>query len=310
MDKSIFITRFKQLCKLNKKTQAEIAETLGISVNGLKHYMRKTNNSFPPIEYLDLMAKEFNVDIAYLIGEINVPKHNMLTLYNKTGLHSRDGDIQMNNENREFSDFFVTNKVNCCYPEKTYAIDLISTESKEFSPDFCYFIDFLANSDKISELSRMFFSLFYSLPETDVIILGDKSSVLDHAYNSSTAKQRALRSQIVSLFDQIIEDEINRKKIPCVDFDLSKTMVYQLVEFIEKKYFDIPREKMLKIIKRRLEEIKDINEYDPILEYTPPKILSGSLFTIANDYKYDLSPEFKKRYLKELKSIPIVRSYE
>ena len=85
MDKCIFITRFRQLCKLNNKTQAEIAEILGISVNGLKHYLRKTNNTFPPVEYLDLMAKEFNVDIGYLIGEINEPRYNEQLITDLTG---------------------------------------------------------------------------------------------------------------------------------------------------------------------------------------------------------------------------------
>ena len=82
INKGIFITRFKGLCKLKKKTQAEIAESLGISVNGLKHYMRKNNNAFPPVEYLDLMAKEFDVDISYLIGETDEPKHSLISLLN------------------------------------------------------------------------------------------------------------------------------------------------------------------------------------------------------------------------------------
>ena len=98
ISKGIFITRFKQLCKLNNKTQAEIAEILGISVNGLKHYLRKTNNTFPPVEYLDLMAKEFNVDIGYLIGEINEPRYNMLTISDTTGLNSKDKDMDMRAE--------------------------------------------------------------------------------------------------------------------------------------------------------------------------------------------------------------------
>lgn len=110
MDKCIFITRFRQLCKLNNKTQAEIAEILGISVNGLKHYLRKTNNTFPPVEYLDLMAKEFNVDIGYLIGEINEPRYNEQLITDLTGLRTHT---------------LIDDHYNLYFADKTYACDLI-----------------------------------------------------------------------------------------------------------------------------------------------------------------------------------------
>lgn len=147
IDKGIFTTRFKQLCKLKKKTQAEIAESLGISVNGLKHYMRKNNNAFPPVEYLDLMAKEFDVDIAYLIGEIDEPKHTSLTVANTTGLATRERDFQ---DDLEWDDKFyaLAREYYPAYPKKknkrsineyadrTYAIDLITRSSKRSIPKF------------------------------------------------------------------------------------------------------------------------------------------------------------------------------
>lgn len=308
IDKSIFITRFKNLCKLKKKTQAEIAESLGISINGLKHYMRKTNNSFPPVEYLDLMAKEFDVDIAYLIGEIDVPKHTSLTVANTTGLATRERDFQ---DDLEWDDKFyaLAREYYPAYPKKknkrsineyadrTYAIDLITRSSKEYSYEFCVFIDFLANSNKIIELVELTYTLLFESAEESIVLIKTNDSLKD-AYKTEVADKKILKHRIISLFDEILTDKVVFSGF--TDPDTAKIMVRQLFEFIEKNYFNIPRSKIIKIISRRLEEIRELDETSIILGYSPEKILGGFLVKLAERYKYQLSSEFLERYEKEL----------
>ncbi len=302
MNKGIFITRFKKLCKLNKKTQAEIAEILGISINGLKHYMRKSNSSFPPVEYLDLMAKEFDVDIAYLIGEIDVPKHSMLSLSNITGLRTRDTDMKFDSDSarqlREWGFNENEPEIND-YIDKTYAIDLITRNSKDFSIDFCFMIDFLANSNKITELAHLIYIFLHESSDNDTIIVKTRDGGVC-AYKTEIANKQVLINRIVSLFQEILEDKFDRRDSYGVDFDLDKTMVCQLIEFIEKKYFSLPRPKMKKIVDRRIEEIQEINEASPILSYSSDKILGGYLIKLAQTYNYNLSSDFLKKYEKEL----------
>ena len=300
IDKGIFTTRFKQLCKLKKKTQAEIAESLGISVNGLKHYMRKNNNAFPPVEYLDLMAKEFDVDIAYLIGEIDVPKHGMLTLFNTTGLRSKDQDIKLDSEFKQSLDSEISAPTTDIdrYVSKTYALDLITCDSKEYSQNFCFFMDFLANSNKIETLSNLVFTLLYDYFDGNIVIIKSKSGDLEYAYNTNPGDRKILRNQIVSLFEEIIDSEVERNYFR--DSDIAKLMTQQLLAFIERNFFNIPRKKMLKIIDRRLEEIREIDDFSIVLGYSPEKILEGFLIKLAEFYDYTLSPDFLEKYEKEL----------
>ena len=301
ISKSIFITRFKQLCKLKKKTQAEIAESLGISVNGLKHYMRKTNNAFPPVEYLDLMAKEFDVDVAYLIGEIDVPKHASLTVANTTGLSTRERDFQ--NDLKWIHEYYPAyqkkkNKRNINeYSDRTYAIDLITRSSKEYSYKFCLFIDILANSNKIAELVELTYTLLFQSGEDNTVLIKTKDS-LKHAYETKVADKKILKNRIILLFDEILTDITDFSGF--IDSDTAEIMARQLLEFIEKHYFNIPRPKIKKIISRRLEEIRELDETSIILAYSPEKILGGFLVKLAERYEYKLSSEFLEKYEKEL----------
>ena len=305
ISKGIFITRFKNLCKLKKKTQAEIAETLGISTNGLKHYMRKTNNTFPPIEYLDLMAKEFDVDIAYLIGEIDVPKHNMLTISDTTGLNSKDKDMNMRAEMaKTYNNKDIEYQIEQ-YLDKTYALDLITRNSQDFSQDFCTMMDFLANSYKILELAHLIYNLLFNSVENSTVIIKTETPVLidscyTYAYRTEIVDKKILKNRIVYLFDEILTDEIDRYDSHGVDPNLAQNMIQQLFEFIEKNYFNIPRKKLIKIIDRRLEEIREIDFSSIILGYSPEKILEGFLIKLADLYNYQLSSEFLKKYEKEI----------
>ena len=68
---TLFRENFKKCCKEKGYTQQEVADKLGISLDGLKHHLRKSNPYLPSVDLLYKMAKIFDVDISYLIGEIN-----------------------------------------------------------------------------------------------------------------------------------------------------------------------------------------------------------------------------------------------
>ncbi len=51
MNKSKFITRFKECYKEKGYTQEELAEKLNLSINGLKYYLRTKNDKLPLLIY-------------------------------------------------------------------------------------------------------------------------------------------------------------------------------------------------------------------------------------------------------------------
>lgn len=74
MDSSIFRTRFKELYKSKGLTQEKLAHELGYGVERIKKYL-KNGSEMPPIGALDIIAKFFDVDIAYLLGEQDCKHH-------------------------------------------------------------------------------------------------------------------------------------------------------------------------------------------------------------------------------------------
>ena len=86
---TLFRENFKKCCKEKGYTQQEVADKLGISLDGLKHHLRKSNPYLPSVDLLYKMAKIFDVDISYLIGEINSPKCSMQAISEITGINDR-----------------------------------------------------------------------------------------------------------------------------------------------------------------------------------------------------------------------------
>lgn len=74
MDNCVFTTRFKECYKKKGYTQEDVAEKLGISLNGLKNYLRTKNDKLPPLDLLKRIAELLDVDTAYLLGEIDCKK--------------------------------------------------------------------------------------------------------------------------------------------------------------------------------------------------------------------------------------------
>ena len=63
---TLFRENFKKCCKEKGYTQQEVADKLGISLDGLKHHLRKNNPYLPSVDLLYKMAKIF--DGVYMIS--------------------------------------------------------------------------------------------------------------------------------------------------------------------------------------------------------------------------------------------------
>jgi transcriptional regulator with XRE-family HTH domain len=75
---TIFTTRIKSLRIEAGRTQAEIAERLGVLRTTYGEYER--GKIMPPMDKIKVLAELYNVSVDYLIGNTNEPKENT---YNK-----------------------------------------------------------------------------------------------------------------------------------------------------------------------------------------------------------------------------------
>ena len=83
---SVFQKRFKECLKEKKMTQEEIAEKLNLSHETVKGYMRKKANNLPPLDTLKQISLLLEVDVAYLLGEIDCKKWVTVKVKAETGL--------------------------------------------------------------------------------------------------------------------------------------------------------------------------------------------------------------------------------
>ena len=76
-------------------TQREMAEQLHITRSCLANYERGKRQ--PPIEFLHYIAKEFQVDLDYLLGDTCSPlkEHLITELFSATRYISKDGTLDI-----------------------------------------------------------------------------------------------------------------------------------------------------------------------------------------------------------------------
>lgn len=183
---TLFRENFKKCCKEKGYTQQEVADKLGISLDGLKHHLRKNNPYLPSVDLLYKMAKIFDVDISYLIGEINSPKCSMQAISEITGINDR-------------------------------SISLITRNTSQFMPGFCFLINAISKSGHLEEFS----SLIEELSFLDSSLINIKGSDHNIFYNSKPAEAKVLKAKILSLFDIILDEIIfddhlwDQRCIPC-----------------------------------------------------------------------------------------------
>lgn len=95
MNKSIFSTRFKKCYQDKGWTQDRVAMELNVSVDTVKKYLR-SGAKLPPLDITKKIAKIFNVDVAYLLGEQDCKKHQEQTICDVTSLDANASEILVN----------------------------------------------------------------------------------------------------------------------------------------------------------------------------------------------------------------------
>lgn len=83
--KSIFATRSKEKMKEIKMTQQQLADKIGLTLNGLKRYYRD-EASLPSLDLAKQIANVLEVDVSYLIGEQYLETSKECSIYDLTGL--------------------------------------------------------------------------------------------------------------------------------------------------------------------------------------------------------------------------------
>lgn len=181
MDRSIFITRFKELYKEKGWTQQDVAEALGYGVERIKSYVKK-DGVMPPIEVLGKMGELFDVDIAYLIGEQDCRHHADQTICDVTHLSEQAASV-------------------LCGLSELYAKNLnkIITDTN-FHELLKYFSIFLMYDD---------------MPDTeDYYNIEDYFRDKNMGFNfASVGERRMIKSIAASLFDEIITDSYKTRTL-------------------------------------------------------------------------------------------------
>ena len=109
MKKSIFTTRLREIMRtkdktenynkktkiIKKYTQTDLANDLGYTVDTIKSWT-KTNGTLPPLRTIMDIAKLFNVDTAYLLGEQPCKHHEEQTICDVTMLNEQSANILTN----------------------------------------------------------------------------------------------------------------------------------------------------------------------------------------------------------------------
>lgn len=239
MEKCIFTTRFKDCCKEKGYTQQDVADKLNISIDGLKHHLRSNNPHFPPLDLIIKMAEIFDVDVGYLLGEIDCKKYSM-------------------------------QKISDITPFDEQTISLITACSIDFSLNFCLFIKSIAKSSNIHALADLFDEyIFLDLNDSTITIERDRGKTY---YRYAPAKKEALKIKIQSEFDNIL-DELFTKNLN-TDEKKSCEMCINLLDMIDNELPITDNERLCDKIKYYLKEIESINFTEYILLYSPKQIIN------------------------------------
>ena len=238
MSKCIFTTRFKACCKEKGYTQETIAAKLNISVNGLKHYLRTKNDRLPPLDLLKRMAELLDVDVAYLVGEIDCKRYSEQTVYDTTGLLS--------------------------------SIEYVAKKSNKYSWQFCRLVDILADSIYISDFLEAFDD-YQKMCTAEVVSVKYEHKT---SYCSTLDAEELLKAKVITLFDKIITDSTSFA-LPDAPEEIVRELSKQLLLMIdtEKVLYKNNYEPLYKKVAYKMEEINKINPHDYISLYTPKEIV-------------------------------------
>lgn len=239
MNKSIFTTRFKECCKEKGYTQQDIADKLHISINGLKHHLRSKNPHFPPLELMTEIAKILDVDVGYLIGEINCKRYSMQKISDITGLHKT------------------------VYP-------YILKQSDDYSWEFCRLFYILSKTPYIDDLLEVIDD-YLNLSTTEVISVNFEHK---KSYASTLDASELLKAKAITIFDKILSDT-QQYSFPFLDGKISNELAKKLLLMIDenREKYKNDYEPLYKKVEYYLEEINKIDAGDYISMYSAKQIV-------------------------------------
>lgn len=239
MKKSIFTTRFKECCKEKGYTQQIVAEKLNISINGLKHHLRSKNPNFPPLDLLIKMAEIFDVDVAYLLGDINCKTCAEQKLFDISGLSKKP-------------------------------ISLISKISEDYSWEFCRLVEIFAETAYLDELLDAIDDHCSAFDNNVASIRTEHKT----SYYSTINIKEIAKAKIITIINKIIDD-LSEFHLSLGPEEIVKNMAKELLIMIDEKKEEknCDFEKLYKVVEFRLEEITKINSYDYISLCTPKQIV-------------------------------------
>lgn len=239
MNKSIFTTRFKECCKEKGYTQQDIADKLNISINGLKHHLRNKNPHFPPLELMTEIANILDVDVGYLIGEINCKRYSMQKISDITGLHET------------------------VYP-------YILKQSGNYSWEFCRLFYILSQTPYIDDLLEIIDD-YLNLSTTEVISVNYEHK---KSYASTLDASELLKAKAITIFDKILSDT-QQYSFHFLDGKVSDELARKLLLMIDenKEKYKNDYEPLYKKVEYYLEEINKIDASGYISIYSAKQIV-------------------------------------
>jgi len=90
--KRIFSANLKSAMKEKNMSKLQLANKLNYAIDTVSKYTSAKAPQFPPLEVMGVIAKELNVDVAYLMGEIDCKKNTTQRLQDITTLSSKSCD--------------------------------------------------------------------------------------------------------------------------------------------------------------------------------------------------------------------------
>ena len=239
INKSIFTTRFKECCKEKGYTQQDIADKLNISINGLKHHLRNKNPNFPPLDLLGEIANILDVDIGYLIGEIDCKRYSMQKISDITGLY------------------------------KT-VLPYIVKKSGDYSWEFCRLFDILSETPYIDDLLKAIDD-YLNLSTTEVISVNFEHK---KSYASTLDASELLRAKAITIFDKILSDT-QQYSFPFFNGKISDELARNLLLMIDenKEKYKNDYEPLYEKVEYYLSEINKIDASGYISMYSAKQIV-------------------------------------
>ena len=158
------------------------------------------------------------------------------------------------------------------------SISLITRNTSQFMPGFCFLINAISKSGHLEEFS----SLIEELSFLDSSLINIKGSDHNIFYNSKPAEAKVLKAKILSLFDIILDEIIFDDHL--WDQDAGYQMSCQLLDAIDKNEHSMSHDELVDYVRQKLEEIIHVNACEYITRFSPEQIISYRRYSLRKFY--------------------------